>query len=706
MGRRMADSRSAKPDRSRLERRRQIVGVICAFWCAAIVARLYYFQVIQYVEFMVRAQHQQQRVLDVAPQRGAIYDRQGQLLAGSLPVESIFAMPSELTGPSEPATVAALLAPVLKMDPDELRDHLQSEHSFCWIKRRVTPEEAERVKGFKLKGVYFQGETKRFYPKGELAAQTVGYVGLDDKGLGGIEFSLNDKITGKPGRVLLDFDARRHAFRSTEWQGIPGKDVVLTLDEKIQYAAEKALAEEVARSHAAGGVVIVQNPNTGEILAMASQRTFNPNDFEASSAEARENRAVTWMYEPGSTFKVVTMSSALEEGLTNPQEVINCQNGAIVLYGHTIHDHKPYGDLSVTDVMVNSSDVGAIKLGLRLGQDRFYRYIQAFGLGKRTGVELPGEQRGLLQPPDAWSGISIGEIAMGQEIGVTPIQMVAVFSAIANGGILIQPRIVHDVYLDNHHDPLTPAGGRRVISAHTAEMMRQILAAVVDRGTGKPAQLGGYTSAGKTGTAQKIDAHGAYSKSQFVGSFIGFAPVTHPAVTILVAIDTPVGAHYGTDVAAPVFRTIAEQTLGYLNVPQDNPSRWPQTVTPKPVTIPDQKQEEVVGYLPRVRESSGVATSPVREASFNSQLTPVAPVRPVTAPPVEEDIMSKELKLGKGPIVTVPNFSQWGAGRVAKECTHLGLNLTIVGSGIVVEQNPLGGSKVPSGTYIYVKMER
>lgn len=252
MGRRKPGSRTAMPDQSRLERRRQIVGVICAFWFVAIFARLYYFQVIKYVEFMVRAQRQQQRVLEVAPQRGAIYDRQGQILAGSLPVDSIFAMPSELTGPSEPATVAALLAPVLKMDPDELRDHLQSEHSFCWIKRRVTPEEAERVRGFKLKGVYFQRETKRFYPKRELAAQTVGYVGLDDKGLGGIEYSLNGQITGKPGRVLLDFDARHHTFRSTEWQGTPGEDVVLTLDEKIQYVAEKALAEEVARSHALG----------------------------------------------------------------------------------------------------------------------------------------------------------------------------------------------------------------------------------------------------------------------------------------------------------------------------------------------------------------------------------------------------------------------------------------------------------------------
>jgi len=554
-----------------------------------------------------------------------------------------------------------------------------------------------------LKGIYFQSEPKRFYPNGELAAQAVGYVGTDDKGLAGIEFSLNDKISGKPGQVLLDFDARHHTFHSTEWQGVPGKDVVLTLDERIQYAAEKALAEEVASSHAAGGVVIVQNPNTGEILAMAGQPTFDPNDFEASPNEARKDRAVAWMYEPGSTFKVVTMSAALEEKLTNPQEVINCQNGSIILAGHTIHDHKPYGDLTVTDVMANSSDVGAIKLGLRLGQERFYRYIQAFGLGKKTGVELPGEEHGLLQPPDAWSGISIGEISMGQEVSVTPIQMVTVFSAIANGGILFQPRIVHDVFLKDQHEALPPAGGHRVISARTAEMMRQILAAVVDHGTGKPAQLGGYTSAGKTGTAQKIDSHGAYSNSQFVASFIGFAPVTHPAVTILVAIDSPVGAHYGTDVAAPVFRSIAEQTLGYLNVPQDNPSRWPQKVTPKPAMLPVQKQEEVVGYLPTDRDNIGVAASPVREASFSSSPTPVTPA-PVAA--ADEDISSKPLTLGDGPYETVPDFSQWGARRVAQECRKLGLYLKFVGSGIAVDQNPPAGSKVPSGTHIWVRMAR
>jgi cell division protein FtsI (penicillin-binding protein 3) len=674
--------------------------VICFAWFACIIARLYYLQVIQYSDLVVRAQHQQQHTMDVAPERGVIYDRQMNPLAMSLELESVYAVPNEM---SDPPTAASRLAPVLGLDAAELQGRLQPTRSFCWVKRRVPPDEAASVRALNLKGVYFQREPKRFYPNGELAAQSVGYVGLDDKGLGGIEYALDDAIRGKPGRVLLNSDARRRTFHSTEIAGVPGKNVVLTLDEKIQYIAEKALAEEVASSHAAGGVAIVQNPNTGEILAVANQPTFNPNDLDSSAPLARLNRGASWIYEPGSTFKLVTVSAVLEENLAHPQEIINCQNGSIVLFGHTIHDHKPYGALSVTDVVANSSDVGAIKLGLRLGAERFYRYIQAFGFGAKTGMELPGEERGLLKPPERWSGISIGEISIGQEISVTPLQMITTFSAIANGGILFQPRIVHDVYSGQQHDPLPPSTGRRVVSASTAQMMRQILAAVVDHGTGRSAQLGGYTAAGKTGTAQKIDANGAYSKSHFVASFIGFAPATRPAVTILVAIDSPVGAHYGQEVAAPVFRSIAEQTLGYLNVPQDNPSQWPHIIPPKPAKPLDQKPGEFMGYLPSDRGLLGAATSPVRTASFVDQAEPAQPNPPETdsSEPAPDTVV-----LGDGPIVIVPDFSGWATRRIAQECEKLGLDLHVVGSGLAVEQNPGAGLKVPSGTRVWVRMSR
>ena len=700
MGRRKPQSRVAKPDRSRLEGRRLMVGVICFLWFGCIAARLYYFQVIKYVDLLGRAQRQQQRTIEVAPQRGAIYDRQMNPLAMSLSVESVYAVPSELT---EPKMVATLFAPVLGLDANDLFGRFQGLRSFCWVKRKVTTEEAARVRNLNLKGIYFQHETKRFYPKGDLAAQAVGYVGLDDQGLGGVEYALDDEIKGKPGRVLLDSDARHRTFHSSEWPGIPGKNVVLTLDEKIQYVAEKALSEAVANSHAASGVAIVQNPSTGEILALANEPTFDPNVFSASSAAARLDRAVGWVYEPGSTFKLVSMSAALEEDLTNPQEVINCQNGSIVVAGHTIRDHRPFGDLSVTEVMAKSSDVGAIKLGLRLGEDRQYRYIRSFGFGAKTGVELPGEERGLLKPPSRWSGISAGEISMGQEVGVTPLQMVTAFSAVANGGILFEPRIVHDIFLGAQHLALPPASGRRVISEHTAEMMRQILAAVVDYGTGKPAQLTGYTSAGKTGTAQKIDGSGTYSKSHYVASFIGFAPATRPAVTILVVIDSPVGAYYGTDVAAPVFRSIAEQTLGYLTVPQDNPSRWPQVVTSPPARAPSQKRGDFTGFLPSDRGLPGAATSPVQSASYSKGVSPGGLA--LDRPP-EGGVASSIVVLGDGPLVTVPDFSGWAARRVAEECERLGLDLNVTGTGLAVEQNPVADMKVPSGTRVWVRMAR
>jgi cell division protein FtsI (penicillin-binding protein 3) len=676
------------------------VGALCFVWFVFIAARLYYLQVIQYTDFMGRAQRQQQRTIEVAPPRGAIFDRQMNPLAMSLGVDSVYAVPSELT---EPQMVASLLAPVLRVDEIDLRNHFQSNHSFCWVKRRVTPDEAARVRDLNLKGIYFERETKRFYPKGDLAAQAIGYVGLDDKGLGGIEYALNDQITGKPGRMLLASDARRHTFHSTEWRGVPGKSVVLTLDQKIQYAAEKALAEEVERAHAAGGVVIVQNPNTGEILALANQPTFDPNNVNGSSSEARLDRAVGWVYEPGSTFKLIAVSGALEEKLATPDEIIDCQGGKIVLAGHTIHDDKPHYVMTLTDMVAESSDVGTIKLGLRLGQDRLYRYIRAFGIGAKTGVELPGEERGLLQPPSRWSGISIGEMSIGQEAAVTPLQMVTMYSAIANGGMLFEPRIVHDVFLGAHHDALPPASGHRVLSEHTAKTMREILTAVVDHGTGKAAQLGGYTSAGKTGTAQKVDANGSYNRSLHIASFIGFAPATNPAVTILVVIDSPVGAYYGAEVAAPVFRSIAEQTLGYLNVPQDNPSRWPQIVTPKPVKAPDQKQDVFAGYLPSDRSAFGAATSPVKTASFHTGLVPVAPAQ---ANPADGEFNTNTVVLGDGPLVTVPDFSGWATRRVALECEKLGLDLNLVGSGLAAQQNPAAGAQVPSGTKIWVRMSR
>lgn len=657
-------------------RRSLLLGGVLAFWMAAIFTRLYYLQIIQYVEFLARAQRQQQRTVELASQRGEIFDRQMRPLAMSLAVDSVFAVPCEIPNRG---MVAHLLAPVLGLDAGELEGRLNAFRSFCWIKRKASTQEAARVRSLNLKGIYFQKEMKRFYPKGQLAADVLGYVGLDDNGLAGLEYGMNEDIKGRPRRVLLAEDARGQSFSSSEREGTPGKNLALSLDENIQYIAEKALAGAVSKWQAAAGTIIVQNPNTGEILAMASEPSFNPNEIAKSEPEARSNRAVAWVYEPGSTLKLVTLSAALEEKLTNLEELIDCQLGSIVLAGHVIHDHKRFGILTMREVLVVSSDVGAIKLGLRLGAEQLYHYIRSFGFGSRTEIELPGEERGLLKPPDHWSGISIGEISMGQEIGVTPLQLVAAYSVIANGGALIQPHIVRDVFRGSAHDPLRPAKGRRVVSEGTAETMKELLTEVVEHGTGTTARLNGYSAAGKTGTAQKIGPSGAYSKSHYVASFVGFTPVQRPVLTILVAIDSPVGQIYGAQVAAPVFKAVAEQILSYLNVPQDRPSPLPR-VTEEPESRIADLRSPIVNH-----ESSIESVSYAESVATTAQGTVV---------------------LDDGPLITVPDFSGLAERRVADECQEKGLELNVSGSGLAVDQSPPAGAKVSLGTRMWVRFAR
>ena len=672
-------TRSAKDDETPTLRRSLLLGGVLAFWMVAIVARLYYLQIIQYVELLGQAQRQQQRTVELAPQRGAIFDREMRPLAMSLAVDSVFAVPAEIP---DRRMVANLLAPVLGLDAGDLWGRLNTFHSFCWVKRKVSIQEAARVRGLNLKGIYFQKEMKRFYPKGELAADVLGYVGLDDNGLAGLEYAMNEEIRGRPEQVLLVEDARRHSFGSSEREGAPGRNVVLTLDENIQFVAEKALAEAVTKWHATGGTLIMQKPDTGEILAVASQPSFNPNEYAKSEPEVRSNRAIAWVYEPGSTFKLVTLSAALEEKLTNPEEIIDCQLGSIVLAGHVIHDHKRFGSLTVRQVLVESSDVGAVKLGLRLGEDRLYHYIRSFGFGSRTEIELPGEEHGLLKAPDRWSGISIGEMSMGQEVGVTALQLVTAYSAIANGGFLFQPHIVRDVFPGNAHDSLRPAVGRRVVSERTAATMKELFMEVVEHGTGVRARLNGYSAGGKTGTAQKIDPSGSYSRSHYVSSFVGFAPVRRPELAILVVIDSPVGAIYGGQVAAPVFKSVAEQTLSYLNVPQDGPSQLPQAI-----------------------EDGRLKIAALKSSIFNHQ-SAIETVQPASYTDSVAPQNRGSVTINEGPLLTIPDFSRLAERRVADECQQAGLELNVSGSGLAVQQNPPPGAKVTSGTRIWVRFAR
>src|SRR5436305_152066 len=407
--------------------RLSLFAAFFCLWILAICGRLLWLQVLDYGFLTQKPVRQQQRSIEVSPPRGIIYDRKGRELAMSIQVDSVFAVPSEIP---DQASTARLLAHILKADPKEMLAKLESSRSFTWIARKLDNNVSARLRALNLKRIYFEKEPKRFYPKNELAAQVIGYVGMDDDGLAGIERSFNQRLSGRPGKMLISMDARHRWFGRVEKNPESGQNLVLTIDEDIQHIAEKKLASAMEKTHAEAGTVVIQNPKTGEILALANRPTFNPNNSRGLDLKSLKNRAVSDIYEPGSTFKMVTIAAALEEKITNPDEVIDCQNGAIYIGNVRIRDHKPFGLLTVSQILAKSSDVGAIKLGLRLGEERFDRYIRAFGFGSQTGIELPGETRGITKPVSRWSKVSIGAISMGQEIGISPVQLISMVSTI------------------------------------------------------------------------------------------------------------------------------------------------------------------------------------------------------------------------------------------------------------------------------------
>lgn len=680
-----------------ISRRRVLVfGSALALWVLVIVGRLYQLQIIEYAKWAGVQRREQQHTLSVEPVRGSIFDRRHRPLAMSVPVDSVFAMSSEV---SDAGMTAQLLGPAVGLDADELAGKLQSSRSFQWVKRRVGDGIAARVKALDLRGIYLQKEMKRFYPQGQMAADVMGFVGLDNQGLAGIEYGLNTKIAGAPSTVMIDEDARRRTFHSTGSVGPGGDDVVLTLDSSIQFIAESALAEAVANHHAQGGVVVVENPATGEVLAMASSPTFDPNEFEKVTAEQRRNRAIQWVYEPGSMFKVVTYSAALEDGKVSPEEMIDCQNGSITIFGHVIHDDERLGVMTVEQALAHSSDVAAIKVGMRVGQDRMYHFIRQFGFGTQTGIELPGEEQGLIEPVERWSAISIGAISIGQEVGVTALQVLTAFSIIANGGVLIPPHVVQGPAAG----PV--AGQHRVVSERTAEIMRHMLATVVSQGTGRNAQLDGYSAAGKTGTAQKI-VNGRYSHSQFVASFVGFAPVDHPAIAVLVSIDNPEGPYHGAEVAAPVFKTVAEQTLASLNVPKDLPEQLlaRTKASPAAAPTPHEPTPSIMSTLALPTEAT-MRVAPGTERLVGGRLGS-ARLEDVALVSRPDGLSAAPVVIQNGPQVTVPDLSNLAVRSALRSCDAIGLELEAIGSGLATEQDPPAGTRVPLHARIQVWFSR
>jgi cell division protein FtsI (penicillin-binding protein 3) len=684
--RRSADSNGDRKTLSRL----LIVACVALVCMGAVFGRLGYLQLFRHSEFMARAQRQQQRVIEITPKRGAIYDRNMHPLAMSIPVDSAFAVPAEL---GDQQLAARLLSGVLGIPSEVLEARLESSHSFVWIARKLPPDKKEAVEALNLKGVYFQKENQRIYPKRDLASHVLGFVDLDEKGLGGIEYELDSQIRGKSEKIIVMADARQRWFDGGEAQRERGANVMLTLDEKIQYIAERELTVAIAKTHAMAGTVMVMNPNTGEILALANWPKFNPNAANEASAEARMNRAVAALYEPGSTFKLITLAAAFDQGITRPGEVFDCENGAVYVAGHRIRDHKPFGMLNVAGILAQSSDVGAIKIALRLGAPKFYEYIRAFGFGQPTGVDLPGESKGLLRRLENWSAVSIGSISMGQEVGVTPIQLISAVSAIANGGMLYKPHVIAELRRGEQVLPaegvMAPAEPRRVIRPETAATLRRLMEGVLLNGTGPLARLDGWTAAGKTGSAQKIDpATGRYSRTQLIASFTGFAPISNPAVTILVSLDSPVGQHEGGQVAAPVFKRIAEQVLPYLDVPRDVP------IAPRLVQAAYKRRQisdstTLEDFTPA--DFSGQPDQPPAETPATKSIVRLSETPPVTVA-VEE-----------GGDIEVPDLTGRTMRDVTEICLRLRLDPVLVGSGLATNQTPAAEAKVKRGAKVTVQ---
>ena len=535
---------------------------------AVALVKDFYLQVVKHKPLSDRAEKQSTQRIVINPVRGIVYDRNYRSMAVSIDVNSVYAMPLKIENPKK---VAGTLSKILSVSRKSLEEKLSSKKAFVWIKRKVSEDEFQAIEKIKPEGIDFLKESQRFYPKGELASQLIGFSGIDNDGLGGIEKRFDEFIKGKSGvRIMTEKDAKGRSIYVFEKPRSEGKSIVLTIDENIQYIVQSELEKRVEEVKAAGGCAVAVNPRNGDILAVAAMPKFNPNQVNQHSPSDWRNKVISDPYEPGSTFKVITASAALEESVAKPDTILDCSNGFIQVANKRISDVHKYGMLSFEQVIQKSSNVGTIKLGMMLGSLQLYKYMRLFGVGERTGVELDGESPGILRKPEEWSGTSIGAIPIGQEVSVTPLQLALIYSAIGNGGVLYKPRIaikVEDSEGNVEKDFKTEIK-RRVISEKTAKILSGILKGVVsEEGTGNLAKVKGFQVAGKTGTAQIAKkGGGGYVSGKFNSSFVGYLPVNNPVITILVVIDEPSTAHYGGVIAAPAFSRMAERIMRYMNI--------------------------------------------------------------------------------------------------------------------------------------------
>lgn len=633
-----------------------LVSVLLALWSTGIVARLYQLQVVDHEIYRKRAEGQHHRRVVLQPPRGTIYDVRGRELALSVEVDSVWADPSQI---EDPTTTAQQLGKVLGRKASKLESSLASDREFVWIARQLDRPQADAVRQLGLPGVDFLKESKRYYPMRELAAQILGFAGLDNRGLEGLEQVYNDVIAGEPAERKVLRDARRGTVLLPDisfGEAKPGRSLHLTIDSWIQHLLERELAAAVKRTRAKSASAVLLDPNTGAVLAMASWPTFDPNHFNRSSRESWRNRAVMDAFEPGSTFKMVTAAAALEDNLVDPTDVFDCENGSVVVQGVRIHDHKSFGDLTFREIIAKSSNVGAIKTGLLVGKQSLYTQIVDFGFGMALGVDLPGESPGILRPVDKWPKRATAYISFGQNLSVTSLQMASAFAAVANGGTLLSPYVVTGIGENGTVTEPRRQSHRlgNPISASTARTLERLLESVVTDGTAKKAAIPGYRVAGKTGTAQKASPNGGYAARKFVASFVGFAPARRPAIVGMIAIDEPVPSlgYHGGDVAAPVFSAVVGPALLYLGVPPDSEEMdrelWPGEMI--------------------ASEEDPSQSSPVAE--------PI-PLAEVDVEPVENPL---------------PDFSGLTARQAVVRSAEMGLRATLHGQGWVNRQTPPPGT--------------
>jgi cell division protein FtsI (penicillin-binding protein 3) len=643
------------------------ISALLALWTVGIETRLVVLQVGRHSDLVARAERQQMRTMEATAKRGDILDRRGHVLATSVDADSIYAVPSEIVDAGEVvARLCQALGDCRSGERQMLAERLGQSKAFAYVRRQVDPEKARRVAALNLDGVGFVKESRRFYPNKELAAHVLGWVGIDNQGLSGLEYTYDPQIRGKKGTILIQTDARRHAFSRFERPPTAGSTVELTVDEYLQYVAERELHAGVVENLAAGGSAIIMKPRTGEILAMANEPTFNPNAYRDFDDDRRRNRAIQDLYEPGSTFKIVTASAAIEERVMPVDAMIDTSPGRIRIGGRVITDDggRNNGVLSFTRVIVKSSNVGAIRIGFQVGTERMSRFVSLFGFGRQVSPDFPSESPGIVWRPEKWTDSALASVSMGYQVAVTPLQMAAAVSTIANGGLYVEPRVIRAVYRNGIRYQVTPKVLRRTISAGTAAALTTIMEAVVSEGTAKRARMDGYTLAGKTGTAQKL-VNGVYSHVDHNASFIGFVPSRDPEFAIVVVVDSAKGVNgdHGGTVAAPIFKRIAEATVSYLGVPP--------TVNPAP---------------------------PVLIARLNAPSPPSGSTI-ASGPPMVTLIAD-------GPEARVPDLRGLSAREAVRALVKVGMSPRLSGEGVVVSQTPAPGAPLDDGGVCRLYLER